>query len=206
MVTHADRREGRKALREHLDEYLDGPVIIDLFTRTDCETCEDTRLLLEEIAALSTKIVLSVHRADTEIDEVPAIALSGRSKGRVRYTGAPGGYEIAVLIQSLIDVSRGDSRLSSKARAALEGLAKDVVIRVFVTPTCPFCPSTAQLAHRMAVESKRVTAEVIEVEEFPALADRYQVHGVPKTVIGEIDLVGAQSEQVMVAAVLGAAA
>lgn len=196
-----------KALREHLEKYLDGPVHIDLFTRTQaCESCEETRILLEEVAALSNEIVLAVHDAEPEIVEVPTIAISGRSKGRVRYVGAPGGYEIAVLIQTLIDVSRGDSRLSDNARAALEGLSKDVVIRVFVTPTCPFCPSTAQLAHRMAVESRRVTAEVVEIDEFPELADRYQVQGVPKTVIGEIDLVGAQSEQVMLAAVLGAAA
>jgi hypothetical protein len=74
-------------------------------------------------------------------------------------------------------VSRGDSRLSDNARVALDRFSRDVVIRVFVTPTCPFCPSTAQLAHRMGVESACVTAEVNEMEAFPGLADRYQVQG-----------------------------
>ncbi len=37
----------------------------------------------------------------------------------------------------------------------------------------------------MAVESAQVTAEVIEVAEFPLIAQRYQVYGVPKVVIND---------------------
>lgn len=35
----------------------------------------------------------------------------------------------------------------------------------------------------MAVESPKVTADVIEASEFPELIQRYQVRGVPKTMI-----------------------
>lgn len=35
----------------------------------------------------------------------------------------------------------------------------------------------------MAVESDQVTADVIEVAEFPELIERYAVRGVPKTVV-----------------------
>lgn len=41
------------------------------------------------------------------------------------------------------------------------------------------------LAHQMAVESDKVTADVIEVQEFPTVAQKYQVFGVPKTIINE---------------------
>ncbi len=37
----------------------------------------------------------------------------------------------------------------------------------------------------MALISAQITADVIEVSEFPAVAQRYQVMGVPKTVINE---------------------
>lgn len=43
----------------------------------------------------------------------------------------------------------------------------------------------ARLAHQFAVESARVTADVIEVSEFPELAERYRVRGVPKVIINE---------------------
>jgi len=47
----------------------------------------------------------------------------------------------------------------------------------------------------MAVESEQVTADVIEAMEFPDLASRYGVRGVPKIVINETtEFVGALSE------------
>jgi predicted DsbA family dithiol-disulfide isomerase len=48
----------------------------------------------------------------------------------------------------------------------------------------------------MAIESEYVTADVIEATEFPALARRYQVRGVPKIVINDtVEFVGAQPEK-----------
>ncbi len=47
----------------------------------------------------------------------------------------------------------------------------------------------------MAVESEHVTADVIEAQEFPDLARRYGVRGVPKIVINETtEFVGALPE------------
>ena len=42
------------------------------------------------------------------------------------------------------------------------------------------------LAHKLAVASDWVTAEMVEATEFPHLANRYQVYGVPRTVINEV--------------------
>ena len=54
----------------------------------------------------------------------------------------------------------------------------------------------------MAIESDKVTAGVIEVSEYPLMAQRYQIYGVPKTVINEsIELEGARPEEAMVGAV-----
>ena len=37
----------------------------------------------------------------------------------------------------------------------------------------------------MAMESSHVSADVIEVSEFPDLVQRYQVRGVPKIIVNE---------------------
>ncbi len=39
------------------------------------------------------------------------------------------------------------------------------------------------LAHQLALESPYVQAEAVEAMEFPSLADRYNVSGVPQTTI-----------------------
>ncbi len=57
----------------------------------------------------------------------------------------------------------------------------------------------------MAIESTRVTADVVEASEFPEMVQRYQVSGVPKTVINDkVEFVGAQPEDAFLQEVLRA--
>ena len=59
----------------------------------------------------------------------------------------------------------------------------------------------------MAMVNPRITAEVIEVQEFPDLAQRYQVRGVPKTVINDtVEFVGNVPDETFIAHVLRAVA
>lgn len=44
----------------------------------------------------------------------------------------------------------------------------------------------ARLAHAMALENKLITADVVEIQEFPKLARTYNVTSVPKTVINNV--------------------
>jgi len=41
------------------------------------------------------------------------------------------------------------------------------------------------LAHRLAIESENVRADMVEAIEFPHLANKYSVFGVPRTIINE---------------------
>lgn len=51
------------------------------------------------------------------------------------------------------------------------------------------------MAHKLAVENEHITADVIEASEFMDLSQRYQVHGVPKTVINDrVEFTGALPE------------
>jgi len=57
-----------------------------------------------------------------------------------------------------------------------------------------------QLAHKFALESDRVVADMVEVTEFPHLGQRYGVMGVPKTVANEVSVAeGAVPEQYLLA-------
>jgi glutaredoxin-like protein len=207
-------------LKDHFAKELTGPVTIRLYTQREsriilpiqeCATCKDTRELLTEVAGLSDRIRLETHdfavEADSAraagIDRIPAFVLEGAARGRVRYFGIPSGYEFTSLIQDLTAVSRGATGLAASTREALSALTTDVHIKVFVTPTCPYCPGIAHVAHLFAVESPRVTADVIEASEFPDLVQRYGVSGVPRTVINEtIDVMGAVPEARFLEAVL----
>ena len=54
------------------------------------------------------------------------------------------------------------------------------------------------LAHNLALVSDWIQADMVEASEFPHLANKYQVYGVPRTVINEvIHLEGAYPEEML---------
>jgi predicted DsbA family dithiol-disulfide isomerase len=56
------------------------------------------------------------------------------------------------------------------------------------------------LAHKLALASDLITADCVEVTEFPHLATKYNVYGVPRTIINEdIQVEGAVPEKMLVA-------
>jgi hypothetical protein len=62
------------------------------------------------------------------------------------------------------------------------------------------------LANRMAIVSSRISAISVEASEFPALAQRFSVQGVPRTVVNRQGaFVGALPEPAFVSTVLGLA-
>ncbi len=195
---------------------LEQPVEILFFGSGDpqhCMYCEETKALLEEVSALSDQLHLQVYDIEKDaalaqqykVDSVPAFVLAGRDGEQVidygiRYKGIPAGHEFSSLINDLILVAKRDSNLSPQTRQFLQGLTQPVHLQVFVTPTCPYCPRAVVLAHQFALESPLVEAEMVEAMEFPELADRFAVSGVPQTTInmGAGTLVGAAPEQNLV--------
>lgn len=139
------------------------------------------------------------------VSRVPTLVLRGAAHGILRYLGIPAGLEFGTLLEDLAAVSRGTTSLTTESRTKLATLTKPVHVQVFVTPTCPYCPKVASLAHQAPVENANDTADVIENSEFPDLATQYHVRGVPKIVMNDvIELVGAQPEAAFVDAMLKA--
>jgi glutaredoxin-like protein len=176
----------------------------------DCDYCGDTRQLLEEVTAADNRIGLSIYdlAVDTQIakqfnvDKAPGIVIAAKDGDQVldfgiQYSGITSGHEFGTLIHDIVLVSGRDSGLSEQVRDYLKKLDKPLHLQVFVTPTCPYCPSAVLLAHRMAMENPRmVRAEGVEATEFPDLSNRFGVSGVPQTVInaGAGSVVGAVPE------------
>ncbi|HEX7593966.1 MAG TPA: thioredoxin family protein [Anaerolineae bacterium] len=181
----------RAVLRQEFQELVQ-PVKLVLFEGPDCEHCGDAKQLLEEIAALSDKITIETHdlankekAAQFQIDKAPAIAVMNGKDYGIRYFGIPSGYEFGSLIDDILDMSKGESGLSPETKAALATLTQPIHFQVFVTPTCPYCPRAVRTAHKMAMESEWVRADMIEATEFPELSERYEVMAVPRIVIND---------------------
>ena len=58
-------------------------------------------------------------------------------------------------------------------------------MKILVSLSCTMCPELVTAAQRIAAENSSVTAEVYDLNHFPALKDRYQVMSVPCLVIND---------------------
>lgn len=128
---------------------LDQPVEVIFFeSKENCEYCEQTKQLLEEVVALSGKLSISVYDLEEHADiasqfhqdKAPGFVLVGKDGTQridygIRFAGIPAGHEFTSLINDLLLVSKRDSGLSSQTRAYLAGLKEPVTLQVFTTPT-----------------------------------------------------------------------
>ena len=138
--------QDRQALREHLAP-LGKPVTLLFFTQTigAPESVILARQVLDEVADLNDLVrveevnfVLERDRAaQYGIEHIPAIALlSDGEDTRMRFLGAPAGYEFMSLIEAVILAGTDDSRLAADSRELIAShVTGPVDIQVFVTPT-----------------------------------------------------------------------
>jgi glutaredoxin-like protein len=202
----------KELLKADFKEKLVDPVKIVMFTQEiECQYCSQTRELVQELAPLSDKITVEVldfvadaaKAKEYGVDKIPALAIIGKKDYGVRIYGIPYGYELQTLIEAIITVSKGTTDLSDNTKSILKEVKNPVHIQVFVSLTCPHCPVAAAVAHKLAVESNLVKADVIDSSEFPDLAVKYNVIGVPKIVINDkIEFVGAFNEDLFAEHVL----
>ena len=215
LISPADQEQLRDAFAK-----LARPVRLIFFTQAlGCETCLQTREILDELPALSDRIhidevnfVLEADKAaEYGIEQVPAIAIayedidSGEVRdARIRFLGTPSGYEFISLVQAVLLAGGRESGLTEASRARLQAVDTPLTLRVFTTPSCPHCPRAVILAQEMALANPKITAFAVEATEFPDLARRYRVNGVPKTIVNDtVEILGAVPEDAFIEQALG---
>jgi len=205
----------KKQVKTRLAEKLLNPVTLTVFSQEyECDYCKENRELAEDLASSTDKIKLEVFdlmrdkekAAELGVDKVPATVIRGSKGSPVKFYGVPAGYEFSTFLSDIILVSREETELTPETKKAVAEIKTPVHIQVFVTPTCPYCPGAVSLAHQFAIENPRIQADMVEVTEFPQLGVKYNVMGVPKTVINDnIELVGLHPEEELLRQVQAAA-
>ena len=140
----------QQAIRD-VFEQLTRRVRLLFFTQTiGCETCVQTREILDELPPLSDKVVVEEVNlvldkdkvAQFGVDRAPTIALvyddaeSGESRdSRIRFVGAPSGYEFASLVHAVLLAGGRPSALSASTLERLASVDRPLTMQVFTTPT-----------------------------------------------------------------------
>ncbi len=192
---------------------LKEPVTIKVFSTKDhCLFCNEMISLVNSVAELSDKIKMEVCDCNEEdpmakkygIKRHPALAIVGDEDYGVRFFGVPAGKEFTTLIESIMLVSNREPVLSPEAKDLLKKIKKKVNLKVFVTLECPYCPAMVIRAHKLALASDKITAEMIESSQFAKLASDFDIFGVPNTIInnGKGSVEGLVTEEILLQQIL----
>jgi len=191
-------KEDADSLKQRFQEELKGNVRIIVFIQNqDCKYCRETAQIAREVADLDSRISAEVYNmAESKemaskfgVELIPATIIMGDADYRIRYYGIPSGHEFSTYIEDVVNVSKGDPNLSKETLESLGKIDNDVHMKIFVTPTCPYCPRMVLMAHQFAMANDRIRSDMIEAVEFPQLARKYNVTGVPRTVVNETNMV-----------------
>ncbi len=186
--------EQTKQQIKELFSRMEDSVELVFFSKQNCNYCGEIKNLLEELSSLTDKLKVSFYSFEENgeavkaynADDAPLIIIKGKNKGELRFYGIPAGHEFGPFLLTLIDASLGDTQeVGEDIKEEIKSLENDITFKVFVTPTCPYCPRAVRLAYTFALLNPNSKAYVYEAIEFPDLATRYNVRGVPKTVINE---------------------
>jgi len=214
LISPSDQDRLRETFRD-----MPRPVRLLFFTQTlGCETCLQAKQILDELPLLSDRIAIDEvnfvlepeKAAQYRIDRVPAVAVVGQDDAgaerdsHIRFLGTPSGYEFMSLVQAVLLVGGRPSTLSEASLKLIAGVDAPTTVHVFTTPTCPHCPRAVTVAHEMAFANPNITAFAVEATEFPDLARKYSVTGVPKTVVNDsVEILGALPPDAFVSQALG---
>ncbi|MEW6265476.1 MAG: FAD-dependent oxidoreductase [Thermodesulfobacteriota bacterium] len=134
------------------------------------------------------------------VDRAPCLVFAP-GEYNLKYLGLPLGEEGRTLIETLILLGLRSSRLSDQALKVLEKIKSPRKVRVFVSPTCPYCPQQAVNGVKAALARPGlVSLEIVDTSFNPDLAEQYSIFSVPQTWANEVLIAkGAQSPELFAA-------
>jgi len=164
-----------------------------------CMACEGTYELLKTLVEFSNgklkveEISTEENEEETEkykVSRIPAILfVDENDKEIIRYLAHPTGSEFVPFLNSIQYFSGVRPYYADQIITHLKKI-KMANMKIFITPTCPYCPMTVPVLTLFSIVSKgKVSSEVIDVNLNPDMGKKYQVQGVPMTVINEKDII-----------------
>lgn len=126
----------------------------------------------EDAAAEQNRPCVRIYKAD------------GTDSG-LAFHGVPGGHEFTSFVLGLYNAAGPGQTLENGIAEAVRSVRRKVDMKILVSLSCTMCPELVTAAQRLAAENDRITAEVYDLNHFPALKEQYSVMSVPCLVIND---------------------
>ena len=139
---------------------------------------------MEELASLTEKLSVVVEEGGEDAPCVQVCRSDGSWTG-LAFHGVPGGHEFTSFVLGLYNAAGPGQPVDADVLETVRSIDKKTDIKVLVSLSCTMCPELVTAAQRIAAENENITAQVYDLNHFPALRDKYNVMSVPCLVVGD---------------------
>ena len=141
---------------------------------------------MEELASVTEKLKVEVAESSEGVD-APCVRIcrADGSWSGLAFHGVPGGHEFTSFVLGLYNAAGPGQPLDEAVLEGVRSVAEKKDVKILVSLACTMCPELVTAAQRLAAENENITAEVYDINHFPALKDQYNVMSVPCLVIND---------------------
>ncbi len=165
-------------------ERMEDPLVLKLYL-DERAVSKELEGYMNSLAELTDK--LTVEKVTDEYSDKPCVKIfrqDGTYSGLAFY-GVPGGHEFTSFVLGLYNASGTGQPIDDELKANIRAINTKVDIKIMVSLSCTMCPELVVAAQKIASMNDNITAEVYDINHFPAMKDQYKVMSVPCFVINE---------------------
>ena len=181
---------------QYVMERITGEVSIDAIL-DDSPLSAELKGFLQEFSNATNRVPVRIHEkgqnpsleADIATEIYPVIALMGKdgAYSGVNFHGVPGGHELESFILALYNVAGPGQALDEALQARIQNLPP-ANLKIGISLSCTMCPEVVQASQRIAILNHGITAEMIDLQHYPQIRDKYDIMSVPALIINDKDV------------------
>jgi len=165
-----------------------------------------TRSFIRALREITGKITLREYSAGHEMTQQYSIShyptlLFDPDHFAIRWLGAPVGQEARTFMDAIVMLGYRKTDLSGPSQQILKKMTTPRNIRLFVSPTCPFCPQQADNALKAAIaRPDLISLEIVDIQANPELTEQFNAFSVPVCYANDVLIArGAQQQELFMA-------
>lgn len=159
------------------------PLILELHLDAQ-PLSRELRQYIGELAGLTDKLTVR-EAATSDAAELPCVRVlrSDGTETGLAFHGVPGGHEFTSFVLGLYNAAGPGQPVDPALLQRAQSIDHPVDMRILVSLSCTMCPELVIAAQRIAAVNPAVTAEVYDLQHYPALREQYKVMSVPCLIV-----------------------
>lgn len=165
---------------------MERPLVLKLWLN-DQPVSAELENYMTTLANSTEKLHLEVADRNSQEEGTPMVRIcyeDGRESG-LAFHGVPGGHEFTSFVLGLYNAAGPGQSLDTETMQEMDALHTDVHLKILVSLSCTMCPELVTAVQHIAARNPHISAEVYDVNHFPALRERYNVMSVPCLVVND---------------------